>query len=217
MTAMTFSVGRKLALLSALAIVVSAQWYPLHAQVCANDSNRTIFTGGPGTEACFTISDQATCARAFHRSGAGQFAPCAWNGISCEGNTRGEHSDVAQTCETLPDPATCIDPTRTLKLTNTSTGPNTGDSVCQSLSDEETCESAWHVGAKAVGIACCWEENEGRCLGSAWGFNNGECTHGNTCFASTSQTAAPAVRTLGLFVAGAVLLLFGITQLSTKR
>src|SRR4029453_7781679 len=116
MTGWNFSVGRKLALLSALAIVVSAQWYPLHAQVCANDSNRTIFTGGPGTEACFTISDQPTVAGRFHRSGPGK-------GRSWEGNTRGEHSEGAQTCETLPDPATCIDPTRTLKLTNTSTGP----------------------------------------------------------------------------------------------
>lgn len=198
------------ALLSALVLFAAA---PAEAQTCANDRSRTIFAGGPGTEACDQFDgDQENCERAFHRSGAGHLAPCVWDG-NCFGNTAHFVTDTPNSCEVLPEPQTCADPTRTLMLTGGANGSNSGSNVCQSVSDEETCETAWHTTPKGVGIACCWREEEDDCVGSAWGFANGGCTHGNTCFVSTARTSAPTFGTFGLLLLVAVMVALGASQL----
>jgi hypothetical protein len=179
-----------------LTVVVGAT--PAGAVICANDPSRTIFAGGPGVGvssqgACLQFTDEATCNMAFHQSGAGPLAPCRWvSGTpgNCEGNTRNQLDDtVAHSCQTLPAPS-CADASRTIKLTG-GTVAASGTNVCQTLRDQTSCETAWHTGAKGVGIACCWDGTQ--CVGSIWGFANSTCTHGNTCFVATGPAAAPAV------------------------
>jgi hypothetical protein len=85
------------------------------------------------------------------------------------------------------------------------------------MSDEESCEMAWHTTRKGVGMACCWDGDS--CVGSANGFWDGSCTHGNTCFVSSavSKQTAPTTGTWGLLLVATVLLAFGATQLRRGR
>lgn len=201
--------------MTAFGLLAGAQ---AQAQTCANLPGRTIFAGGPGTEACQQFdSDQENCERAFHRSGAGHLAPCVWTG-DCRGNTAGYDKATANSCESLPSPQACADPTRTLELTGGADGPDSGNNVCGSISDEDTCETAWHTTPKGVGIACCWRQEQDDCAGSAWGFSNSSCTHGNTCFAGAGgRTAAPTFGTFGLFLLAAVMVALGAGQLRVHR
>jgi hypothetical protein len=200
-------------ILACAATVLSA---PAGAQICANDPSRTLFAGGPGTDACDNINDQTTCEKSFHRSGAGQLAPCVWtSGNGCFGNTANFEDSAPASCDTLPEPQTCIDPTRTIALTG-GLGGGPRVEACREMSDEESCEMAWHTTRKGVGIACCWDGTD--CVGSVNGFYSGTCTHGNTCFASTAgQQSAPTVGTWGLVLAATVLLALGVTALRPGR
>lgn len=200
----------------ALACLLSVLAAPVRAQVCANDPSRTLFVGGPSTDACSLSNDETTCNRSFHRSGAGHLAPCVWSGDTCDGNTVGEDPTVDRSCETLPDPQTCIDPTRTVQLAGGTAGFNSGTSVCEALSDQESCEEAWHTTTKGVGISCCWQTT-GSCVGSVWGFSNGDCTVGNTCFASTAGASnAPTMGTWAMLMVGLALLGLGGTKLRPR-
>jgi hypothetical protein len=201
----------KVLALATVLVVLGFLTTSARALVCARDPSRTLFAGGPGTDACSSINDQNTCVKSFHLSGAGHLAPCAWDG-SCFGNTANFEDSAPQSCELLPDPQTCIDPTRTIKLTGGDGDPRV--MACQAITDEESCEMAWHTTRKGVGMACCWRPGSSDCVGSAWGFNNDDCTHGNTCFASsTGLQAAPASGTWGLVLVATVLLAFGVARL----
>lgn len=203
---------RPSAVAAVLMFVATAFSTPVAAEVCANDPSRTMFVGGPGTDACSNVNDQATCEKSFHRSGAGPLAPCFWES-GCNGNTAGFDEGTAQSCEDLP-PQGCVDPTRTIALTG-GTVAQSGSSVCQSITDEETCEMAWHTTVKGVGIACCWNGNN--CVGGANGFWDGTCTHGNTCFLVAGTAPAPATGTWGLLLVGTVLLGMGAVRLRAGR
>ena len=207
----TFPKVSWIALASLTVFLAALHAAPAKAFICANDPSRTIFAGGPGTEACSQFNDEATCNKAFHRSGAGHLAQCAWRNDGCEGDTR-----FGSSCEQLPMPQTCIDPTRTIMLAGGTDGPNSGDEVCGTLTDQETCEMAWHTTVKSVGISCCWTGTG--CEGSAFGFGNGQCAQRNTCFASTfSRTGAPALSTLGLVAIGLCLFAIGAGRLRPLR
>jgi hypothetical protein len=201
------------AVLACLGVLIAA---PASGQTCANDPTRTIFAGGPNTEACRQFSDEATCEKAFHRSGAGHLAPCHWfpSDNGCFGNTANWVSEVPRSCEQLP-PQTCVDASRTIMLEGGTSG-DTGSSVCQTLNDRETCEMAWHTSAKGVGISCCWDGED--CIGSVWGFFNGDCSQRNTCFlGSGTATAAPALSPWALFAIATALLGMGALQLRAVR
>ena len=204
----------KVLALATVLVVLGCLTTSAGALVCARDPSRTLFAGGPGTDACSNINDQSTCVRSFHLSGAGHLAPCAWDG-SCFGNTANFEDSAPQSCELLPDPQTCIDPTRTIKLTGGDGDPRV--MACQAITDEESCEMAWHTTRKGVGIACCWDGED--CVGSGYAFWNSTCTHGNTCFVSsaTSKQTATTTGTWGLVLVATVLLAFGATQLRRRR
>jgi hypothetical protein len=207
-------------ILLGLTVVVGAT--PAGAAICANDPSRTIFAGGPGAGvgggACMQFTDKATCNMAFHQSGAGPLAPCAWNGSSCFGNTNGRVSGTSPSCEQLPAQQSCADSARTIKLAGGTDGGSSGSAVCQDLTDEAMCETAWHTTTKGVGIACCWTGSG--CRGSVAGFVFFGCTHGNTCFVNTRPAAAPAIsdRNTLVLAAGLLLLgLFSVRRLARRR
>jgi hypothetical protein len=212
MTLVVVAVRSSAILLAALGCVIGLEAGSARAQICANDPTRTIFAGGPGTEACDQFdNDQEDCERAFHRSGAGHLAPCVWDS-DCQGNTAHYVPGEANTCEDLPEQG-CIDPTRTLRLEGGSDGADSGTLVCNSLTDRETCETAWHTTPKGVGISCCWDEDRDGCEGSVWGFSNGGCLVGNTCFASSGPAPAPTLDSIGMLAIASALLFLGVRRI----
>jgi hypothetical protein len=84
---------------------------PPHDPGCPTDPTRTVFAGGPGSQACERFEDQASCVTAYHAGQNDLVASCYWTGTRCFGcGPRNENDgDCTNTCRTT----TCVDPTRT--------------------------------------------------------------------------------------------------------
>ncbi|MEM7101413.1 MAG: hypothetical protein AAF541_24400, partial [Pseudomonadota bacterium] len=137
---------------------------------CA-DPARTLFVGGPGTQACQVLSgDEAACNAAFHVGNNGDIASCVFDDFdgSCRGcgPARANAGACTDACDTPPE---CSgDPSRTLYAGGHLTA------ACLTLSgDDEACNSAFHGGRG--GLAPCFV-NSGFCFGCGpTNAANGEC------------------------------------------
>jgi hypothetical protein len=152
---------------------------------CAEDPGRTIYAGGPGTEACRQFnSDQTSCEQAFHRGGNG-IASCFYTeNDTCQGC--GPNNERNGQCINTCDPPTCAkDPSRTIFAG----GPGT-EACTQFNGDQTSCEQAFHRGAN--GIASCFYTANDTCQGC--GPNNernGQCINScdpPTCAEDSSRT-----------------------------
>jgi hypothetical protein len=142
---------------------------------CTDDPSRTIFAGGPGTNACRQYdNDQSSCEQAFHRGSAG-IASCFYNSDEDECRGCGPANEGQGNCTNTCDPATCAeDPSRTIFAG----GPDTG--ACRQYdNDQSSCEQAFHRGVAGI-ASCFYDSDEDECRGC--GPSNerqGNCT--NTC------------------------------------
>lgn len=144
--------------------------------VCV-DASKTIFAGGPGTNACRQFDgDQASCDIAWHIGGAGQAASCFFEAAtqSCKGC--GPANAGAGACvNTCAVPPMCAD----ASLTIFAGGP--GTSACRQFDgDQPSCDVAWHVDQCGRAASCFYTSGAETCRGC--GQNNetgGSCT--NTC------------------------------------
>jgi hypothetical protein len=141
---------------------------------CPEDATRTLFAGGPGTEACHQFDgNKPGCLSAYHLDQCRNATSCYYDDDDdeCRGCGPNNQQDGAclNTCKT--GPASCdLDPSRTLF----GGGPGTG--ACGEFTDQASCLAAFHVGQCGV-ASCYWN---GSCAGC--GPNNffeGECF--NTC------------------------------------
>lgn len=165
----------------------------LTSPVCTRDPSRTIFVGGPETEACRSLDDDPTmCLQAYHRGGDEQYSSCfpksrcsacgggsrravAPGGSAAGGEDDGEGSGCINACVPVP---TCADSSKTTYVG----GP--GTDACESLDGNPTaCNAAFHTGGN--GVASCWYDAiEDECNGCGpSNEGDGDCT--NTCIAET--------------------------------
>jgi hypothetical protein len=142
--------------------------------VCEDDPSRTIFAGGPNTNACGRFDgDQTSCEAAFHKTGVGTIASCFYDSGSCVGcgPTNEGNGDCTNTCGT---PACPADGTRTVFA------GFRGDSPCHQFDGlPAACNLAYYAGGGGV-ASCYYDSGLGECRGC--GPNNmesGDCT--NTC------------------------------------
>jgi hypothetical protein len=139
---------------------------------CPSDPTRTIFAGGPNTQACHQFDgDQGSCEQAFALGAAG-VASCFYDFGSCSGCGPNNLGDCTNTCA----PPTCPgDVTRTIFAG----GPQT--SACHTFDGNQTnCEKAYHQGDGGIVASCYYDTDDDECFGC--GPNNeeaGNCT--NTC------------------------------------
>ena len=132
------------------------------------DPSRTIFAGGPGTQACHQFDgDQTSCEAAWHMSGAGYPASCFYDAGICSGcGPSNEGAGLCtNTCVPPLPPPSCDDPSRTI-FTG---GP--GTAACHQFDGDQTsCEVAWHLTASLTPASCffnssvcsgCGPSNEG--------------------------------------------------------
>jgi hypothetical protein len=78
---------------------------------CPNDPTRTVFAGGPGTQACQKFTTQEECEQAFHANFRLDPASCFWQGGQCRGcgpNNEND-GDGTNTCRVTG----CADASRT--------------------------------------------------------------------------------------------------------
>jgi hypothetical protein len=121
---------------------------------CA-DQARTQFAGGPGTGACHTFDgNQTACEQAFHVNQFDDPATCWYDSATDTCNGCGPANEGADECTNTCIANTCpLDPSRT----NFVGGPGTGTSggACKSLTDQASCEVAFHRGQRGI-ASCHW-------------------------------------------------------------
>jgi hypothetical protein len=147
--------------------------------VCAEDSSRTIFAGGPGRGqlggACTQFdTDQANCEAAFHRSGTGIFAPCFFDNGSCRGCGPSNEGSGACSNTCLHAPSCTMDSSRTIFV------GHPGSDGCRRFSGNQTsCLMAFNLGLG--GVESCWYDTaDDECRGCGpFNLNRGLCS--NTC------------------------------------
>jgi hypothetical protein len=134
-----------------------------------DDVTRTIYAGGPNSDACRQYGDdQVTCEKAYHLGKAG-VATCFFDGSQCLGC--GPSNEGSQCTNTCVPPPPCADASRT----NFVGGPDNG--ACRQLSTEGECIAAYHRGLSGI-ASCYWTGSE--CAGCGSGNESGgACT--NTC------------------------------------
>lgn len=129
---------------------------------CQADPARTIFLGGPGSQACHEFDgDEASCNQAFHRDTCGHDTSCFYDGGSCMGcGVQNQQDGVCRnTCEV--GPLTCTnDPSRTIDAG----GPNT--SACHQFDgDYVNCQKAFHHSATNQATSCYYDFGADECRG----------------------------------------------------
>lgn len=152
------------------------------------DQTRTIYAGGPGSQACQQFDgDQSACVAAFQRGSNGRSASCYYdvdNGecFGCGPSNEGE-GDCVNTCVT---PVPCLDQTRTIYA-----GPPDSRGCRRFSGDQAMCEQAYVEGDDGV-ASCYYDAGTGDCqgCGARTQFNEG-CT--NTC--ATAPTCLDQTRT----------------------
>ena len=159
---------------------------------CQSDPARTIFAGGPGTQACHQFDgDEASCNQAFHRDQCGNDVSCFYDGFDCNGCGPNNQQDGAcvNTCQA--GPVTCTnDPSRTIDAG----GPQS--SACHQFDgDPASCQQAFHKSECLNPTSCWYDFANDECRGC--GPNNerdGACV--NTCVAGAITCPADPSRTL---------------------
>lgn len=140
--------------------------------VCIGDATRTIFAGGPGSNACGQFDgDQSSCEQAFHIGQSG-IASCFYD--TGDDTCRGCGANNVDEGLCTNSCAACInDPTRTIFAG----GP--GTSACHQFDGNQAgCESAFHRGSCLTDISCYYDN--GSCQGCGpQNEADGECQ--NTC------------------------------------
>jgi len=156
-----------------------------------NDGTRTLAAGGPRLRgACRDIENQSDCEDAWHVTIGNRAVTCAWNGSRCLGCNSFNADDIGctNTCATAP---TCDDVTRTIFAGERFNGQSGGS--CRGITDQTTCEQAWHVSIGGRPGSCFWDGTDCRGCGPA-NRGGGECT--NTC--EPPPSCADGGRTLAL-------------------
>lgn len=118
------------------------------------DPTRTVFVGGPRTDACRGLGTQAACEMAYHRGRGLKLGSCYWDGSQCNGcGPSNEHNgNCTNTCRT----DTCADATRTTLRRCSNIG-----------SDQPACLAAWHLAriARADPSSCFFDVGGNQCRG----------------------------------------------------
>lgn len=146
--------------------------------LCPADPTRTIFAGGPGSQACHQFDgDPVGCNKAFHVGGDGcgasscyyDFGSC--NGCGAQNETRGL---CVNTCE-RGAPSCPGDSSRTIFAGYAQS------SACRNLDFSQTlCEKAFHIDRTGQPASCYYDSNQGSCLGCGpTNLQDGACQ--NTC------------------------------------
>jgi hypothetical protein len=145
---------------------------------CERDPTRTIYAGGPSTQACQQFNgDPTSCAHAFHR-GASGIASCFYDTFDqeCRGCGQGNQGtgDCLNTCLHGVVPCT-EDPTRTVYTG----GPSTAS--CHHFDgDPVGCATAYKLDECYNATSCYYDADDDLCNGCGPNnFQNGECV--NTC------------------------------------
>ena len=163
---------------------------------CDANPSRTIFAGGPDTEACGQFDgNQTDCEKAFHRSlllpdGSFLISSCYYDNGSCRGCGPNNETNGNCTNDCTPIPTCDMDSSRTLFA------GRFGSHACQKFNGDQTsCEKAYHEGDG--GVASCWfDASSGNCLGCGpSNANDGLCT--NTCQPPPFCTTDPARTSFG--------------------
>ncbi len=141
---------------------------------CAQDPSRTIFAGGPRTEACRQFdADPASCRQAYHQGGDGIVSSCfeTMDCVRCGDDSSPGDPICINPCQPVP---TCLDVTRTVFVG----GP--GSNACQRFdNDQAGCETAFHLGGSGV-ASCFYDVGDDECRGCGPdNQDDGDCT--NTC------------------------------------
>jgi hypothetical protein len=155
--------------------------------VCAQDPARTLFTGGPNTQACHQFDgDPASCNLAFHRGQIG-IASCFYdfNAAECRGCGINQGNDCVNTC--AEGPITCgQDPSRVL-----AGGPNT--QACHQFDgNQAACETRFHLDENLNPASCYYDPDNDECRGCGPG-NFGSCV--NTCTRGPQDCSLDSSRT----------------------
>jgi hypothetical protein len=157
---------------------------------CERDPSRTIFAGGPGTQACQQFDgDPVSCLTAFHQGQNGGLASCFYDGGSCLGCGAMGGNSCLNTC--LHGVAACTeDPGRTLFAG----GPQT--QACHAFDGNQSgCEDAYHLDQCFNPASCWYDPDTDSCNGC--GPNNqqdGFCT--NTCSSGPASCDLDPSRTI---------------------
>lgn len=161
---------------------------------CGADPSRTIFAGGPNTQACRQFDgDQTSCEQAFHRSECGTSASCWYDGNTtlCRGCGPNNEEDgkCQNTC--VAGPLTCThDPSRT----TFAGGPGTG--ACHTYDgDPGGCAQAFHRDTCNNPTSCYYDFSADECRGCGPNnLDNGSCI--NTCKSGPVACANDPSRTI---------------------
>jgi len=149
---------------------------------CA-DATRTVFLGGPGTDACREQKTQGDCVKSWHVGRldvAHRSASCYWTGTQCDGcgPRHANQGDCTNTCDTTPHP-TCKDSTRTMFVG----GPKGGSdsNKCRKWNgNQANCLLSYHVTGEGTAATCWYDTAGNQCLGCGLRWEAvGKCT--NTC------------------------------------
>lgn len=165
------------------------------APTCAQDTTRTVFAGGPNTDACHQFdTDAGMCGDAYHLGGDGIYASCfpTIDCRRCEGGGRNDGAprhhagtpqrDGAQGVSNAPPCiSTCVPPCADQTRTTFVGGDNAN--ACHAFDGNQSgCNTAFHLGGK--GVASCWyDTNLASCRGCGPNHEGGDCT--NTCAPAT--------------------------------
>jgi len=167
---------------------------------CAQDSSRTIFAGGPRSDACHQFDgDPDTCDLAFHRGRFDLYTSCfsAIDCVPCGAGSDGNDAKAGGAAAGSPGNDTplgcvnsCVPPPICLDQSRTTFAGGPRTDACRRFNGDQTaCEKAFHLGHD--GVATCWyDTSSDECLGC--GFRNegrGLCS--NTCIAPPTCAEDP--------------------------
>lgn len=116
---------------------------------------RTVFKGGPGTEACRDLGTQGECEAAWAMQGGRQPVSCWWDAVATECYGCGEQNESDGDCTNVcRDPDECADPGRSFVA------------YCGMLNGDETgCDAAYTKGGggNATPYTCYYDAGPGEC------------------------------------------------------
>jgi hypothetical protein len=110
---------------------------------CPNDPTRTVFAGGPRTEACQRFTTQQDCEKAFHANFNLEPTSCFWKGGQCRGcgPNNENNQDCTNTCRTVE----CADESRTTLKDCEDVG-----------NDAVACAQTWNLDEDSGDVASCF-------------------------------------------------------------
>lgn len=123
---------------------------PPREVTCENDPTRTVFAGGPGTEACSRFEDQTSCEQAYHAGRGDVAASCFWTGTQCRGCGPNNENDA--------------DCTNTCRVTTCADAGRTNLRECDDV-DELVCPTSFQIADDGTGTteSCYFDADDG-CL-----------------------------------------------------